>query len=389
MNSFNQVDMASSNNEYLDEFIDALASWQEKFNNNWLEDDKTGRFNPDKWKALQESGLTGMLNSIEVGGLGLGAVAAARIMQTLGSLCHDGGLGFALCTHLCSTCLSVEQFGTAEIKQKYLSSLISGDCIGAHAITEPGSGSDAFSMTTKATKTEGGWLLNGTKIFVSNAPIADVIVVYACSNPDKGTLGGFSAFLVNTQSDDVVIGPSVDKMGLKTSPLSDVYLNDVFVPDEALLGREGMAFVVLDYVMKWEVICVFAWQVGEMQKRLRMCIEHARNRNQFGEKISKFQAVSHRLADMHIKVETCKYWLMRAAQSVQSKGSSTEDIAIAKLVISENNMATAIDAISTFGGSGYMADIGLEKQLRDSVGGILYSGTSDIQRSRIAAMLGL
>lgn len=366
-----------------------IETWIQPINQGWLEDDLQGQFGRRRWALLQAGGLTGLLNSQAAGGLGLNAPQAARFMAHLGEYCLDGGLSFALCTHLCSTCLPIERFGSASLRKNLLPEMVTGKLIGAHAITEAGSGSDAFAMTTHAQRDGEGWRLNGTKIFVSNGPIADQIVVYACTDRKRGTLGGFSAFLVDARSPGVVIGPAGHKMGLKTSPLSDIYLTDVFVDDERLLGEEGMGFAILDFVMKWEVLCVFACQVGEMRRRLAQCLKQAKTRTQFGKPIGKNQAVSHRLVNMHLQVETAQYWLTRAAKALHSGKNTAGDIAAAKLVISESNVATALDAVTLFGGSGYMAEMGIEKQLRDAVGGVIYSGTSDIQRNRLATMLGL
>ena len=367
----------------------AITEWSQPINQGWLEDDLHGKFGQQRWALLKSGGLTGLLNSQSSGGMGLDAMQAARFMACFGEQCLDGGLSFALCTHLCSTGLPLERFGSPALRERLLPGIVAGELIGAHAITEAESGSDAFAMSTRAVAHEGGWLLSGTKIFVSNGPIADHIVVYACTDRSRGTLGGFSAFVVDVRSPGVVVGPASHKMGLKTSPLCDIYLTDVFVSHDRLLGKEGMGFAILDFVMKWEVLCVFACQVGEMKRRLAQCLRQAKTRTQFGKPISHNQAISHRLVNMHLQVETAQYWLHRAAKALHTGKNSAGDIAAAKLVISESNVATALDAVTLFGGAGYMADMGIEKQLRDAVGGVIYSGTSDIQRNRLATMLGL
>jgi alkylation response protein AidB-like acyl-CoA dehydrogenase len=375
-----------------DQFVALLAgieAWSQPINQGWQEDDLHGRFGHQRWELLKTGGLTGLLTSQAAGGLGLNALQAARFMSCFGEHCLDGGLSFALCTHLCSTSLPVERFGSPALRERLLPGIVAGELIGAHAITEAESGSDAFAMSTQAVEHEGGWLLNGSKIFVSNGPIADHIVVYACTDRQRGTLGGFSAFVVDIRSPGVIVGPASHKMGLKTSPLSDIYLTDVFVAQEQLLGKPGMGFAILDFVMKWEVLCVFACQVGEMKRRLAQCLQQAKTRTQFGKPIGQNQAVSHRLVNMHLQVETAQYWLHRAAEALHTGKNTAGDIAAAKLVISESNVATALDAVTLFGGAGYMAEMGIEKQLRDAVGGVIYSGTSDIQRNRLATMLGL
>ncbi|CAK9884174.1 MAG: Flavoprotein desaturase PigA [Candidatus Erwinia impunctatus] len=369
--------------------LTGIEAWIAPINQGWLKDDLQGEFGRHRWELLQACGLTGLLNSQQAGGLGMNAPQVARFMAHLGEHCLDGGLTFALCTHLCSTSLPLERFGSAALCEKLLPDVMAGKRIGAHAITEAGSGSDAFAMATSAQREAGGWRLNGTKIFVSNGPIADQVVIYASTDRQRGTLGGFSAFLVDVHTAGIVVGPAAHKMGLKTSPLSDIYLTDVFVDDARLLGKEGMGFAILDFVMKWEVLCVFACQAGEMRRRLAQCLKQAKTRTQFGQPVGKNQAVALRLVNMHLQVETAQYWLTRAAEALHSGKNIAGEIAAAKLVISESNVATALDAVTLFGGSGYMAKMGIEKQLRDAVGGVIYSGTSDIQRNRLATMLGL
>jgi alkylation response protein AidB-like acyl-CoA dehydrogenase len=383
------MDTKTMTDDLLEALLSEVGNWSQAMNQGWLEDELRGQFGQSRWQRLKASGLTGLLNSQKAGGLGLNAPQAARFLSCFGELCLDGGLSFALCTHLCSSCLPIERFGSEILRQRLLPLLIAGDAIGAHAITEAESGSDAFAMNTTAVKAPGGWVLNGAKIFVSNGPISSHVVVYACTDRSRGSLGGYSAFVVDTHLEGVTIGSAGHKMGLKTSPLGDVYLTNVYVGDECLLGKAGMGFAILDFVMKWEVLCVFACQVGEMKRRLAQCLLQAKTRHQFGVPIGKNQAVSHRLVNMHLQVETAQYWLLRAADSLHSGKNTSGDIAAAKLIISESNVATALDAVSLFGGSGYMAEMGIEKQLRDAVGGVIYSGSSDIQRNRLAAMLGL
>jgi alkylation response protein AidB-like acyl-CoA dehydrogenase len=178
-------------------------------------------------------------------------------------------------------------------------------------------------------------------------------------------------------------------MGLRTAPLADVYLDGVELEDDAVLGRIGMGFAILDYVMKWEILCSFIINVGEMQHRLERCLAYARDRKQGGCPIGKHQAVAHKLVDMHVKIETARQWLYRAGARFAANQPVTTELAIAKLVTSEANVACALDAITVHGANGYMTEFGLEKDLRNAVGGMIYSGTSEIQRNRIAAMLGL
>lgn len=375
--------------ELVTELRGGLDRWREAFNEGWTEDDNAGRFSTARWRAVCEAGLTALTVPEAYGGLGLGPAETAAVLQRFGEISADSGLGFTLATHLCSTCVPLAGFGSEELRRRLLPELAAGAVVGAHAITEPDSGSDAFAMKTSAVRDGRGYVLNGEKCFISNAPIADICVVYARTDPNKGALGGFSAFAVDRGSLGYSVGKPWTKMGLRTAPMANIHLDDVAVPGDALIGREGQGYSVLDYVMKWEILCVFALQVGEMRAQLARCIEQARNRRQFGRPIGGYQAVSHRIADMHLRVESASNWLTRAAAAMEGGGKASLEIAAAKLAISEANVANALDAIMLHGGAGYMAETGIEAGLRNAVGGLIYSGTSDIQRNRIAAMLGL
>jgi alkylation response protein AidB-like acyl-CoA dehydrogenase len=251
----------------------------------------------------------------------------------------------------------IRKFGSAVLQTELMTDLSAARRVGAHAITEPHSGSDAFAMNTAATRAGQHYVLRGEKCFISNAPIADVCVIYARTHPTKGALGGFSAFAVDCDSAGFGIGQPRKKMGLRTAPMADLYLDDVRVPAERLIGREGQGFTILDYVMRWEILCVFAIQLGEMRRQLERSVAYAKDRQQFGKPIASYQAISHRIADM--------------------------------LAISEAHVANSLDAITLHGGAGYMAETGIESHLRNAMGGLIYSGSSDIQKNRIAAMLGL
>ena len=243
-------------------------------------------------------------------------------------------------------------------------------------------------MRTRAVREGEHWVLNGSKTFVSNAPIAGAFVVYARTDPNAGPLG-ITAFLVARDTPGLQVGRPMDKMGLKTSPMAELFLDSCVVSDAEVVGRAGSGFLVLDHVMKWEILCSFAVMLGEMTHRLERCLQQARSRRQFGQAIGAYQSISHQLVDMQIGLETARMWLYRAADRFIRREDCTRDIATAKLVTSEENLKSALAAVQIFGGSGYMSEMGLEKDLRQAVGGRIYSGTSEIQRNRIASTMGL
>jgi alkylation response protein AidB-like acyl-CoA dehydrogenase len=353
-----------------------------------VERDATGEFHEAGWKRLRETGLLGLPFGEEWGGLGQDLLTTMYVLEGLGYACRDGGFSFSVSTHMVSTGVPLQRFGSDGLKRRYLPRVCDGGIIGAHAITEPGGGSDVMSMRTSARPDGDDYVLNGSKCFVSNGPIADVVVVYACTGK-VGSPAAITAFLVDRDTPGLTVGPPVSKMGLRTSPLCELYFDDCRVPATNMLGSPGAGFLILDHVMKWEILCSFVINAGEMRHRLERCVEYANTRTQFGQRIGTFQAVSHRLVDMRIAVDSAHKWLYDTAAKVQRGENVTVDLAISKLVASEGNLSTALAAVATFGGYGYTAEFGLEKDLRNAVAGTIYSGTSDVQRQRIATMIGL
>jgi len=370
------------------ELRDGIGPFCEAINEGHIERDGKAEFDHDAWKLLRSSGILGLPFGERWGGLGQDLVTTMYVLEGFGHGCRDGGLIFSTTTHMVSTGVPLARFGSAALKDRYLPAVCDGSLIGSHAISEPGSGSDALAMRTTASKVDGGWVLSGSKTFISNAPIADLMVVYARSDANAGPLG-ITAFLVETSSPGFSVGQPIPKMGLKTSPMAEVFLDDCFVPDANVIGSRGMGFLVLDHVMKWEILCSFIVNVGEMAHRVERCVAYAKERHQFGRAIGANQSVANRIVDMLVATDTARKWLYDTAEKLRRGETITTDLAISKLVASEANLSTALAAVNVFGGNGYMAEYGLEKDVRNAVGGTIYSGTSDIQRSRIAAMLTL
>lgn len=366
----------------------AVAARERELSADHVAQDEAAAFSWEKWRLVRELGMPGLPFPEEWGGLGQSLPTTLYVLEGLGEHCRDAGLSFSLTTTMASTGVALERFGTDEQKRNHLPGVCSGDLMGAHAITEPDSGSDALRMATRADRDGAGFLLNGNKIFVSNGPVADVFVVYARTRPGGGPLG-ITAFLVHRGTPGLTVGGPVKKMGLRTSPLSELSFDDCRVPASAVLGRVGGGFMVLDHVMKREILFTFVVNLGEMKHRLDRCREYARTRRAFGKPIGAHQAVQHRIVDMHIRLETARKWLYDTAERLAAGEDVTTDLAITKLLVSESNLSSSLAAVSVFGGHGYMVENGLEKEVRNAVAGTLYSGTSDIQYNRIASMLGL
>ena len=365
-----------------------LQKYYEALNAGVLEDDAAERFNRDKWQLIRESGVIRIPFAEQWGGLGHDALTLVYVLEELGYGCRDAGLLFALATQVVSAAIPLQKFGSEELKGRYLARLIDGEIISAHAISEPSAGSDAMAMSTTATPDGDGYLLNGGKTFITNGPIADVITVYAKLETGDGA-SGITAFLVPTDTPGFHVGPPIAKLGLNTCPFCELEFTDCRVPASNIVGKPGAGFFILEHVMNWEILCIFIMMAGEMQERMERCIAHVKKRTAFGVPIASNQYVAGKIVDQKIGIETSRKHLYDTARRFAKGRSVTTEISMAKLVTSEANLASALSAVQLFGGRGYMREHGMEKGLRDAVGGPIYSGTNEMQRVRIASMLGL
>jgi alkylation response protein AidB-like acyl-CoA dehydrogenase len=260
--------------------------------------------------------------------------------------------------------------------------------VGAHGMSEPGSGSDAFGLQTVAVRHDDRYVINGSKMFVTNAPEADLVLAFATVDRKK-KMWGITGFLIERGTKGLSISKKIEKMGLTTSPMAEVIFEDCEVPAENVLGRVGQGATIFNHSMGWERACILASTVGAMERQLDSCLRYVKSRHQFGKAIGNFQLVSAKIADMKIRLETSRLLLYRAAWAQTQGGMSPLEAAMAKLYISDAAVASALDAIQVHGGYGYMKEFEIERDLRDVLGGRLYSGTSEIQRLIIARHLGL
>ena len=362
----------------------ATAFARRELNQDLAKRDDAGEFPRDAWQACAEFGIQGLPVPAELGGAGSDVVTTTLVMEALGYGCQDNGLLFSLNAQMWSVELPLVTFGTPAQQRDYLPGLVSGDIIGGHAMTEPESGSDALRMHARAERRDGGYLLNGIKQYITNAPVADVLLVYA-SLPGRPGLAGLSAFLVDAATPGLEVSSGFDKMGLRTSPMGGLTLTDCLVPAESRLGPEGAGMAIFNSSMEWERSCLFASAVGAMRRQLDACVGYARSREQFGQPIGKFQGV----ADMYVRLEAARLMIYRVAWLKQQGRSAPAEAAAAKLFTSEAWLRSSQDAIQTHGAWGYLKDAGIERDLRDAVAGTIYSGTSQIQRTILARMLGL
>lgn len=361
----------------------------EELNHDVVERDRNQGFPRELWRKCGAIGIQGLPVPEAYGGSGVDPLTCAIALEALGYGCRDGGLVFALCAHLLSCVVPVLKFGNEGQKRQYLPGLSDGRLVGVHAMTEPETGSDAFAMRTRAVPDGDGYRIDGIKTFISNATMADVVIVFALTDPKKGFHGGTTAFLVERGTPGFTASQKFEKMGLRTAPLGELVFDHVRVGPEAALGGVGGGAIVFTTAMDWERACLAASHIGTMERLLEQSITYARTRRQFGQPIGKFQAVAHRIADMKVQLEAARLLVYRSAWRLGSARSATMDASMTKLFVSESLVGAALATVQVHGGYGFMTEYEVERALRDAIGSTIYSGTSEVQRNIIARWLGL
>ncbi len=341
----------------------------------------------EAWRKLGEFGLLGLHFPEEYGGAGADVVTTCLAAEALGEGGIDAGLGLAYGAHsfLCSD--TILRHGTPEQKQNYLPGLASGKLVGAMGLTEPDAGSDAAAIRTRAEKRDGMWVLNGSKMFITNGPIADVIVVFAVTNKDAGPMG-ITGFIVDKNTPGYSVGKVLHKMCVRASLTSELIFENATIPAENILGQEGYGFVAALGALEWDRSALLAPAIGMTRRILKESTRYAAERQQFGKPIAQFQAIQHKLADMRIFVEAAQALVYRVAwKKDQGQPLNHLEASIAKLFMGECGAPVAHDAVQIFGGYGLMHEYTVERYFRDmrlaSIGG----GTSEIQRMVISRSL--
>ncbi len=354
------------------------------------ERDVEGRFDRDVWMAVGEFGLLGLPIPERYGGSGADIVTTCLALEALSEGGHDSGLGLSVGAHVTIGTVPFWLHGTDEQKAHYLPKLCTGEWVGAMAITEPEAGSDAGAIKCRARRDGDGWVLNGSKIFITNGSIADVMIVMAVSDPDAGAGHGVTAFVVEGDNPGLVVERDLDKMGTRSSPLSLLHFDDCRVAPDAVLGDEGNALWKIAFeCFDWERTVMIASSIGGMKSSLQGAVDYAKERVAFGKPLSKHQAIQHKLAEMRTNLDAARLLLYRAAWMKQEGLPHQAEASIAKYFVAEAAMKNAIEATQIFGGYGYIKEFPVERAIRDakliSIGG----GTSEIQKMIIAReMLG-
>lgn len=351
-----------------------------------LERDLKGEFHIAGFRKCGEFGLLGLPVPQEYGGGGADVITMMAAMEGFGRGCTDGGFVLSLGAHICICLIPIWQYGTEEQKRKFLPKLCSGEFIGAFGLTEPEAGSDAINVQTTARKDGGHWVLNGTKMFITNGSIADVVLVIATVDKTKKA-GGLAAFLVEKGTPGFACSRELDKMGMRSSPTAELVFEDCRVPDANRMGQPGEGIKVMMGTLLWERATMIASAIGAQERLLEKTVNYAKERVQFGRPISSFQAIQHKLADMKVNLEVIRLLVYKSAWMKQQGLDDMAFAAITKLAVSELGRQNTLHALQIHGGYGYMREYEVERAVRDSMLGTIGAGTSEIQRMIIARSL--
>jgi len=346
--------------------------------------DETSEFPWDTIKKMGEMGLMGICFPSEYGGAGLDTLCYTIAVEELSRVC--GSTGITLAAHVSLGCYPIFAFGTEEQKKRFLVPLARGEKIGAFGLTEPNAGSDAGGTETTATKDGDCYVLNGTKIFITSAGVAETCVATALTEKGKGTRG-ISAFIVEKGTPGFSVGTKENKLGLRGSDTCEIVFEDCRIPRENLLGREGQGFAIFMNSLDGGRVSIGALALGIAQGALDASIKYSKERKQFGKPISEFQAIQWMLADMATEIAAARHLVYYAAREKDRGGKITMHSAMCKLFAAEAAMRATTKAIQIHGGYGYMKDYPVERYFRDAKLTEIGEGTSEIQRLIIAREL--
>src|SRR5215216_4451277 len=373
----------------LGETADALREQVQRFSADQVapiaaEIDKTDRFPRELWPKMGELGLHGMTVEEEYGGSGLGYLAHVIAVEEISRASASVGLSYGAHSNLCVN--QIRRNGTEEQKRKYLPKLVSGEHVGALAMSEPGAGSDVVSMRTRADKRDGRYVLNGNKMWITNGPEAETLVVYAKTDPEAGARG-ITAFLIEKGMKGFSTHQKLDKLGMRGSDTCELVFENCEVPEGNVLGEVNKGVAILMSGLDYERVVLSAGPLGIMQACMDVALPYVHERKQFGQAIGSFQLVQGKLADMYVTMNACKAYVYAVAKACDRGETTREDAAGAILYAAEKATQCALDAIQLLGGNGYINDYPTGRLLRDAKLYEIGAGTSEIRRMLIGREL--
>ncbi len=348
--------------------------------------DKTERFPEETVAKMSEMGLMGIPFPEEYGGAGMDNLSYAQCVEELSKVCASTGVIVSAHTSLCAT--PIYLFGTEEQKQKYLKPLASGQKLGAFGLTEPGAGTDASGQKTTAVLDGDHYILNGSKIFITNAGPADIYVVMAMTDKTKGNKG-ISSFIVEKGFPGFSVGKHEEKMGIRASSTCELIFEDCIVPKENLLGEEGKGFKIAMMTLDGGRIGIAAQALGIAQGAIDEAKAYVQTRVQFGKRLAQFQNIQFEMADMQTKIDAARLLVYRAACAKDDHEPYSHLAAMAKLFASETASDVTRRVVQIFGGYGYTRDYPVERMMRDSKITEIYEGTSEVQKMVISSWMGV
>jgi len=346
--------------------------------------DRTDEFPRHLWPQMGELGLHGITVEEEYGGLGLGYLEHVVAQEEVARASASVGLSYGAHSNLCIN--QIRRWANDEQKKQFLPKLISGEHVGALAMSESGAGSDVVGMKLKAEKVGNGYRLNGTKFWITNGSVADTLVVYAKTEPEAGSRG-ITAFLIEKEMTGFSVGQKVDKLGIRGSPTAELVFDDCFVPPENILGEENKGVEVLMSGLDYERTILAGMQVGIMQACLDVVLPYVRDRKQFGKPIGAFQLMQAKVADMYVALNSSRAYVYQVARACDEGKTTRYDAAGAILLASENAVKVANEAVQALGGAGYTKDWPVERYYRDAKLLDIGAGTNEIRRMLIGREL--
>jgi isovaleryl-CoA dehydrogenase len=373
----------------LGEMADTIRETTERFAREKIapvaaEIDEKDEFPRALWPQMGELGLHGITVDEEWGGLGLGYLEHVIAQEEVARASASVGLSYGAHSNLCIN--QIRRWGTEEQKRKYLPKLISGEHVGALAMSEAGAGSDVVGMKMRAEKSGNGYRLNGTKFWITNGAYADVVVVYAKTEPEAGAKG-ISTFIVEKGTQGFSVGQTIHKLGMRGSPTNELVFDDCFVPADALIGPENGGVKVLMSGLDYERTVLAGIQLGIMQACLDVVIPYVRERKQFGVPVGSFELMQAKVADMYVALNSARSYVYSVAKACDAGRTTRFDAAGAILLASENAVKVAGEAVQALGGAGYTKDWPVERYYRDAKLLDIGAGTNEIRRMLIGREL--